>query len=133
MKNSIRSQSHAGFGLIELLTVIAVIGIMAAMAIPAFVGLWERGETTKNRRNAQTLVNTFSAARSAGATFTVYTKTAVLDLLSGNAGATRITGRGAFATTEFLVALSPEELGNALPYVDAHGEGESFVLSLNLP
>jgi type IV pilus assembly protein PilA len=133
MKATLRSQSQAGFGLTELLMVIAVIGIMAAMAIPAIGGLWERGETTKNRRNAQTLVNTFSAARSAGATFTVYTKTAVLELLSGNSGTSRITGRGAFATTEFLVALSPEELGNALPYVEAQGDGESFMLSLNLP
>lgn len=130
MKSTVNSHSKAGFGLNELLTVITVIGIMAAIAVPAFGGLWERGESTKNRRNAQSLVNTYSAARAAGATFTVYTKSGVANALTGNAGSRRVTGGGIFATSEFLLALSPEEVSNSLTYVEAQGTGENLTLSL---
>ena len=50
---------QAGFSLVELLVVMLVIGVLAAIAIPAFFSQKEKGDDTgaeSNARNLQTLV-----------------------------------------------------------------------------
>ncbi len=42
-----RCQSHSGFTLIELMIVVAIIGILAAVAIPAFVKYMRRSKTSE--------------------------------------------------------------------------------------
>lgn len=70
MKN-IKKGSQAGFSLMELLIVVAIIGIMVNLVIFSWSGNNAEVDAIKNRRNAQTIASLASTASVAGADFVV--------------------------------------------------------------
>ena len=115
MKN-LKTNFKKGFSLVELLVVIAVIGVIAAIAIPAMSGIFENSRLAKARRNAQNIASTYAAARAAGASFSGTTAAAVAAELN-----TGKTGAGQFLTTNFQVVLATAEVDGATAYLTGPG------------
>lgn len=68
MKLNTRKSNKKGFSLVEMLVVIAVIGILTAIAIPMIGRINDQAKSAKTNRNAQAVATMFSAARAAGVT-----------------------------------------------------------------
>jgi general secretion pathway protein G len=105
MKSSVRA-----FTLVELLVVIAVIGVVAGIAISSMTGIFGKADTAKAERNAQYLVSTFNAARAAGNSTSYPSAAEAITALTTSPG---LTGRGQWAGAQFYVSLAPADITEA--------------------
>jgi prepilin-type N-terminal cleavage/methylation domain-containing protein len=111
--------SCSGFSLVEILIVIAVLGVMAGIAMNSLANHREAIEQTRNRRNAQEMASLCIAAQSAGISFAV-PGDPVQTARNAVIGATAT--RGTFAGKTFrLPGLQEAEILAAAYYLDVQG------------
>ncbi|MGV3660623.1 MAG: prepilin-type N-terminal cleavage/methylation domain-containing protein [Prosthecobacter sp.] len=79
MKNiKLNTSRKAGFSLVEMLVVIAIIGIIAAIAIPNIGALNDNARDAAAKRNAQTVASVLNAAVAAGVDTSTWTDLNIL-------------------------------------------------------
>ena len=107
----------AGFSLVEMLVVIAVIGIIAAIAVPNIGRINDSAKEATARRNAQNIASVFASAQAAGLNFAT-ASTAPKDIASAVVTGAKVTEKGPFEDTWFGVpGLTTADQTAALTYL----------------
>ncbi len=99
-----------GFSLVEMLVVIAVIGVIAGIAVPTIGNITSNADEGATKRNAQNLCSLHTAAVAAGYDFNTEDKSEIAAQLK-----TGVTGP-AIAGSDFRLKLSDGEVDDALAY-----------------
>ena len=120
MKTRITTSKRAGFSLFELLTTVAILGVLGSLAITAYAGQREAFENARDRRNAQEIAQVCMTANAAGLDFLVAgsVENSIRRAVLGGAPST-----GAFRGKIFRAgAITDEDIPGAARFLEIKNE-----------
>lgn len=121
-----------GFGLIEMLVVVAIIGIIGAIGIPAVSAYKVRMEEAKAKRNAQSLASVYTAAQAAGLDFYSDDLNNDVKALAVRVAKGGTVSEGVFQGAFFGVKkLSESEIEESISYLTFNEEQRQLVFIVN--
>ncbi|QOX63040.1 prepilin-type N-terminal cleavage/methylation domain-containing protein [Anoxybacterium hadale] len=86
-KNMLKNRKKKGFTLIELIAVIAILGILIAVIAPRMTGYTDSAKVSKTKANVKTLVTAIEVYNSTAKDVPVDVDTTVADMIDGEADA----------------------------------------------
>ena len=119
-----RAQDEQGFTLIELLVVILIIGILAAIALPTFLGQREKAQDGSAKSDARNLVSHMESCFTDNQTYAGCQTGGANALTSANTGLSIGTGNG-----QVSVATSPAPSATTYAVVARSTNGRSFTIT----
>ena len=110
-----------------MLIVVAIIGILAAMAVPSMSRMHDAADTAKDQRNAQQIVSMYHTAQSMGLDFDGADKLeTIANVVTGG-----YVPHGVFEGTYFgLPHISADQRARAAEYIEVAGEALQYMGSV---